>query len=652
MAAGTPATSLHFKSVADLLSCHFLVEDYQRGYKWTRQEVEDLLNDIEGFGCKYPHSKYSESFYCLQPVVVQLRPDASYELIDGQQRVTTLYMILAHLKASGLLDKNIFQIDYRTRKGSAEFLPKIASFGITRDTLWETFWKAGSHSDNIDNFHFFEAYQTIVKWFEDHQPLAATLCADILQRCRVIWYQAKLGSRAKEIFIRLNSGKIALTNAELIKALFLQESVPPVPAKPETGEGGPDQQDHDTRPSDLSLRSVVGEHHRQEIAQQWDQIEFALQGEAFWGFINERTGKTDPPTRIEFLFNLISGRISDEDTKHSFRYYARLAEHQDFNADEHWRAVMFRFQYLREWYENPKLYHLVGYVITRGLADINDLLKEAAGSSKTRFEQSILETIQKKVEKYKPLAELQYGEHNEQIHNLLLLFNIRTILDSRSATRFPFERYKKANWSLEHIHAQNAKELTDRDEFERWDRYHRRRLSYLDGEPARALRQEMDGWRAELPAGPQALTEAQATRVRAVCVELETMIDDLLRSVRQHGQEPARAGAETGTSQGPVGADNLQKLSDEEMHGIGNLALLGRDENSSLSNDYFPDKRKRIIAMDQEGKFIPAATKNVFLKYYSHDDAPQVDLWGPVDCENYSDAIGEALKLYGVKHVA
>ena len=65
----------------------FFVPDYQRGYRWGKAEVELLLNDI------MENSKQHGQNYYLQPIVVKTIEKAHYELIDGQQRLTTLYLI-------------------------------------------------------------------------------------------------------------------------------------------------------------------------------------------------------------------------------------------------------------------------------------------------------------------------------------------------------------------------------------------------------------------------------------------------------------------------------------------------------------------------------------------------------------------------------
>src|SRR5690606_25528605 len=99
------------KSINELKDTNFLVEHYQRGYKWTSNEVKQLLDDINEFE--------GQGFYCLQPVVVK-KANEKVELIDGQQRITTIYLILSYLEES-----QFFSIKYKTRESSRKFLEKI-----------------------------------------------------------------------------------------------------------------------------------------------------------------------------------------------------------------------------------------------------------------------------------------------------------------------------------------------------------------------------------------------------------------------------------------------------------------------------------------------------------------------------------------------
>lgn len=70
----------------------FLVPDYQRGYRWQRVNVTDLLNDL----CEFMHS--DKKVYSLQPLVVYEAEDNTYHVVDGQQRLTTISILLGFLK--------------------------------------------------------------------------------------------------------------------------------------------------------------------------------------------------------------------------------------------------------------------------------------------------------------------------------------------------------------------------------------------------------------------------------------------------------------------------------------------------------------------------------------------------------------------------
>lgn len=95
----------------------FFIPSYQRGYRWSKDEVERLLLDISENGTKN---------YCLQPIVVR-NNEETYELIDGQQRLTTLYLIYMYMKniSNGFIKGPKFTLEYETRQKSAGFLQNI-----------------------------------------------------------------------------------------------------------------------------------------------------------------------------------------------------------------------------------------------------------------------------------------------------------------------------------------------------------------------------------------------------------------------------------------------------------------------------------------------------------------------------------------------
>ena len=296
---------IELKAIGDLKDMKFFIPSYQRGYRWTKQQVKDLLNDIQEF------IESKADWYCLQPLVVE-----KYEVIDGQQRLTTIFIILKYL------GENLFEIEYETRKGSGDFLQNIE--------------ESDGKNGNIDYHHMREAYQTITEWFKNQEVQKESFKKEsfkqkLLEKVRFIWYELQDKNSIK-VFRRLNVGKIPLTNAELIKALFLNKS------------NFPEQSEQ------LRQRQM-------EIAMEWDQIEYTLQNDEFWSFIYRENWKIS--TRIDLLFNLIvekndfalSLEIDKTDDYHTFRYfykYFKDKENKMDSAKKCWSKVKEYFQIFQE----------------------------------------------------------------------------------------------------------------------------------------------------------------------------------------------------------------------------------------------------------------------------------------------------------------
>ena len=118
----------------------FFIPHYQRGYRWTEQQVKQLLDDIDSFTPReIPGKPEERTFYCLQPVVVKLMNEEYkqkyglkgewYEVIDGQQRLTTIYIILQYINQKWQGEDKLpqFKINYETRKGCVDFLHALST---------------------------------------------------------------------------------------------------------------------------------------------------------------------------------------------------------------------------------------------------------------------------------------------------------------------------------------------------------------------------------------------------------------------------------------------------------------------------------------------------------------------------------------------
>ena len=92
----------------------YIIGTYQRGYRWTKQQVYDLCNDLLEYTLK--GDKTPESFYSLQPLIVRMGQFVingelrkAYEVIDGQQRLTTMFLLYRFL-AKGQRYENMDEV--------------------------------------------------------------------------------------------------------------------------------------------------------------------------------------------------------------------------------------------------------------------------------------------------------------------------------------------------------------------------------------------------------------------------------------------------------------------------------------------------------------------------------------------------------------
>ena len=403
---------LELKSIENFRGFHFLVKDYQRGYKWTATEVRQLLDDLNEFEPK------ENEFYCLQPIVIKADNDKK-ELIDGQQRCTTIYLILQYL------GQHLFDITYQTREQSAEFLTKIATLGISGE--WNDWVASYSEKDNVDNYHFFQAYRTIQDWFaKKSEKEKEVWVKKLLEKCKVIWYEVENELDSIELFTRINSNKIPLTEAEVIKALFL-----------------------------IALTDTSTQREW-VVAQQWDKIENELEEDEFWYFI---TANTPPATPIDYIFSLSEVVKKQENYQGEYPifnvYYNayKNAENKKQWVETQWNEVRNNFLTLKEWFKDFEYYHLVGTLIHLGhnIKDIFTLKQQS--DSKTAFKEALKNKLVEIISSFgDDLKNVYYSSGKER--EALLLFNIISILQSKeNAYRFPFNKFKTMNWDIEHIHA-------------------------------------------------------------------------------------------------------------------------------------------------------------------------------------------------------
>ena len=559
-------SKLETKFVNDIAG-KFFVPAYQRGYRWGKSEVERLLNDV------YNLSNYDERrSYCLQPIVVKRTDDDAFELIDGQQRLTTLFLIYKYMHAAsnGFIGAPTFSLDYETRKGSKDFLANI---------------NVDLCEDNIDFFFIANACEVIKNWFANAGELFLTMTAIktlFAKNVKIIWYEVDANEDAAAMFTRLNIGKIPLTSAELVKAMFLSNENPGMDAR-----------------------------RQDEIALQWDNLEKELHNDSLWYFLTNNSAEKYQ-TRIDLVLDLMSDKkVGDKDKYRTFFYFDDIKRSGD-DLTELWQKIVRNFLLLKDWRDNHEFYHKIGYLIASGYKNLADIYAASQKKTKREFLSRLDEMIRDSVkltgdENY---AEWNYGKDAERIRRLLLLFNVESVRQNGEQSQwFPFDKYKfggaeKNSWSLEHIHAVNSQEVGTQAQWRDWLELHRASLENFPDENQNLLREIAD------------------------MLKLKEIKGDPFRTLQKKILDKLS----------PEG------LGDESIDTIANLALLKCEDNSALGNSVFDVKRNEIIRLDMAGAFIPFCTKMAFLKYYTKSERNQIHFWGADDRRAYLAAINRVLK--------
>lgn len=230
------------KTISNLFSdkrADFLIPDYQRPYAWTRDECETLWDDLKSFAFPNDTSADFDSEndeYFLGPIVTFKNSDGKQEIIDGQQRLTTVMLLLRafYSKFETAQDDEIVE----TRKLIARCIWKTDEVGrpvfdrlkidseVASDddkdeflTILET-GKADEkmRSRYADTFRFFS--EKIIDFIDKTPMWTYYFPLRILNNVIMLPIEAESQDTALRIFSTLNDRGLPLSDADIFKSQF------------------------------------------------------------------------------------------------------------------------------------------------------------------------------------------------------------------------------------------------------------------------------------------------------------------------------------------------------------------------------------------------------------------------------------------------
>ena len=640
--------------ISELISSdfNFYVPSYQRGYRWGADQVNQLIEDLEEFE-KYHYSSDKNKFYCLQPLVVkeriiqkkernQIIEVNGLEVIDGQQRLTTILLLLQalHLRKRILEGDvpsevkacpHVYSIQYETREDSIAWLPELNKI-IEKDPSYKNKFV----NANCDYFHFAEVFTTAYNKMKDWDEDQVSDFGKVLRKgTRFIWYYpTESAGTNTDIFDRLNAGKIGLNNAELIKALFVQNN--------------------NWSANDLAYVKA--------LSLEWNSMENRLQNKEFWGFIYRSRHPFAYDTHIEYLFDLLQKKeeVHRDTTTYTFnRYLDSYRQMMNTNlagqagkaewVRKKWTEVKELFDTLNEWYNYKPVYHRVGFVLEYVASeDVLSLRSKLDGKKHSKRIEILDGIIKEELHKIKS-QQLFYGK--AQMSEILFFYNI--LLEDRRISdnaRFSFadykEIYKNKGWDQEHVAShtdfsaddKKAKQLatdiielivgeqpTKDDESGYFIDYKTHSLDEREKNLCeRALRILNSNTQEDKSSGENSKNDE------------ETDIAKLYEAVQEHFKSDEDEFGTTTLLDG--------KTIREEKDFIWNFVLLNAGTNRSYGNHIFPVKRRRIL-LDEFNVYTPIGTRNVFEKAYSRK-SNQILYWSKTDAKSYWEDLKSVLNPY------
>ena len=636
----------------------FFVPKYQRGYRWTEDQAKKLMYDLYDFDNEESNKSSQERcpFYSLQVLVVEDKGNNVFEVIDGQQRLTTILLLMQayHIVSTltkhslanyvintgeGVFPDGMYEIKYETRKESSIWLKEL-TLAYLKDFVDGT-------SSNINTFksqyrdyhHFAEVLLAGINIMKEIEP--STGWEKILtQTARFIWYdksKVPFEDANEMIFNRLNATKIKLNNAELIKALFLQEGV-------------------------YKNEGLV---RRDQMALDWDGLEKKLQDPEFWMFICNSKLATTYDTHIEYLFDMLQNKTDDHADRENYTfdcYYDKFQKAPDKYkfVQKEWKKVMDIYQVLQEWYEERHFYHLTGYLLEYGGISIPQLISKLYADKdkgemmpKDQWLKKLKELVRENLSSLNS-SSLVYSNKDE-LTRILFLFNILQEDKRKNPNaRFSFNRYKRIAlglddgvvWHLEHIasHTDYTPDLEKRQQLAK------DLLEYFTGVDI-SISEIKEDEKLTFRERYEDEIEMLKEKEKDLCKKLLELFEKIPEG------EKEREEAEISLQGIFAKVNNFFEATDpfkdglqfgrgyrDEKDFIWNFVLLNSRTNMSYGNSIFPVKRRRILN-DENDVFTMFGTRNVFDKTYSRRLSNLMS-WGRRDAYDYWMEITNTLKEY------
>ena len=596
----------------------YRIPEYQRGYKWNKKQIERLLDDINEFDL----STDADRFYCLQNItLVKYSDGICLNVVDGQQRLTTLCIILVCLDAREIVKD---KLKYAIRPESHEFLQNfIIMDSIDINMEWDTFIENNERFDHQDIYYLFNAYKIIQEWlrtkFSDENQ--KKLFKDkVLNHVKLIVNTPET-QKEQELFTNLNTGKVNLDGADLVRALLI------------TNVPKDDEQDKVKAVVKLNEKRIRIGLEIDKIAAWWNEKEHQI----YFDWVNKeiRTPTTETidfdsdKYPVDLFYKLFT--IFDSVTSNDYHRDISLSyfENPQNGYGDLYRKISEFQRIIEDWFEDVEIYHYIRFIALYGkeskrsdnFKNICQLWKQS--TMREEFVQELKKEIFKNVkENITNLSEKDtktghiktkyYDSNDNDINVFIKTFVLLDIVEI-------IKSYKdeKCNNKLIFL---SPEDFISKDE----DREHifpQTPISENDINNEKELEDKINKYFALLE---------------------KVLPSDKLDLIKKEYLNHNNANFDWEKFRG-----DLNKTMDDNMdiNAIGNMCLLHQSVNRGYGNDFFAQKKSDIISNLSMGKHIRVHTLSCFNKSFMQENK-NGDSWSNSDIIANTEFIDKLFKEY------
>lgn len=562
----------------------YSIPPYQRGYKWDTKDIERLLKDINEFS---PNEDLN-LFYCLQNItLVESQDSKTFNVVDGQQRLTTLTVILSYLNEYELINE---KLQYNVRKETEEFLKEyiFKPNELKNIQNWEQFLEntsiKGKDYDYQDVFYLFNAYKAIQTWFETYPNSVTAMKDKILNHVKLIVNLPK-NIEEQELFENLNGKRVPLDGADLIRALMITRV-----AKKEIGDI-----------DDSIKQNVLINERRVKIGLMLDRINHWWADENKKNYFHQFTKESKVPDEESISFNDVTYPINHLYKLYVLAYGEGVLDMEFFEKKVIEDGFLDELQLLQRtmenWCNDKELYHLILFTSIYAREKIKEepvlSFKELLHQWKKLYRKDFIRFLKKRIASTEVFNDLinqteRCKEENEKtaflenwydnkLITVSVLLDIISILSSNS-TCLPARHFKAYKEDLEHIFPQTPVGDRIKDKIKQ----------------TQILKEYIDIIN-------QSLSEEEKININDCDIDWENQNwkDDIKFRIN----------------------NRIEKVI--PVNSLGNMCVLHESVNRGYGNDFFLEKRIDIMRKSQEGFFIRPHVYDAFNKIFleRHDES-------------------------------